>query len=523
MASFIDLSDVLQDVFEQAVGIEEVSQLDFSDIASLGDYVLSSADTTDIIFSKLVDRIGKTVIANRLYKGKYGFIAVDPFTYGYVLQKIHVKCFPTRENGKYYNGTSPDTDLYAIFRPEIDVSLFANSKAWEFAVTIEKKQIKTAFTDEKTLTAFINGIYTAMDTSVSKSIEDNASATLATYIGEHIVAQTAADTAGENKVLAINLIKAYYEDTGETVSAADAWYNAAFLRWCTSKFIDTKRMMANLTVIFNDKGLEKHTPEDYLNFVIFGKFADNIKRFMQSDVYNKELVSMPKYQELDYWQGIGTGDITSRTTINAKLVSVDDNDANNTINKSNIIGVMFDDFAVGTTLYDRETVAVPNPHRHRTNHFEQCMCGNFIDMSENGVVFYLEDYANPLEDFAADTTLPEDLLGKAPSDLQENIVITDDNISGTLKYVTGYTGFSGDVSQQSGNFLAIHVTIPTGSTVKVFIIGGDNTEPKTMDSDGVLVARIKNTNEKVQFTVIKDGYRTVTKTYSLKNLTLNTP
>lgn len=115
------------------------------------------------------------------------------------------------------------------------------------------------------------------------------------------------------------------------------------------------------------------------------------------------------------------------------------------------------------------------------------------------------------------------MLGKTPSDLQENITITDNSISGTLKYVTGYTGFSSKVSEQSGNYLAIHVNIPTGSTVKVFIIGGDNTEPKTMDSDGVLVARIKNTSEKIQFTVTKEGYRTVVRTYNLNNITLNTP
>ena len=103
------------------------------------------------------------------------------------------------------------------------------------------------------------------------------------------------------------------------------------------------------------------------------------------DVFNKELVDMPSYTEVDYWQGIGqTGDLESRTTINATLPS------GATINKSNIIGAMFDEYAVGTTLYERDTVAIPNPHRHRTNHFEQCMCGNFIDMSENGVVFYLE-------------------------------------------------------------------------------------------------------------------------------------
>lgn len=389
MATMIDLSTVLQDAFEQAIGAEEVAQLDFSNIASLGDYIISSdtADGTDLIFSKLVDRIGKTVVANRLYKSKYGFMAVDPFTWGYVLEKVHVSTFTPRENGKYYNGNQPDTDLYAEFRPEINVKLFANSKDWEFAVTITKEQIKTHFLNEKTLTAFINGIYTAMDTSVAKSLEENSGMTLAAYIGEHIVAQEAADAANDDKVLAVNLIQAYKDETGTTVTAANAWFDADFLRFCTSKFLDIKRMMTNLSVVFNAEGLEKHTPEEYQNFVIIGRFADNIKRYMQSDVYNKELVSMPDYKEIDFWQGSGkTYDMTSRTTINAKLIT-----ENKTINKSNIIAVMFDDFALGTTLYDRETVSIPNPHRHRTNHFEQCMVGNFIDLSENGVVFYLED------------------------------------------------------------------------------------------------------------------------------------
>lgn len=393
MATFVDLHEIINDCFEQALGEEAIDTLDLSNIASLGDYIINSNETgsNDIIFSKLVDRIGRTVIANRLYKGKYGFIAVDPFTYGYVLQKVHVKCFEARGSGKYYNGSSPDGDIYAEFKPEINVSLFANSKAWEFAVTITKEQIKSAFTDEKTLTAFINGIYTAMDNSVAKSLENNASMTFAAFIGEHLVAQAAADAANEDKVLAINLIKAYYDETGKTVTAADAWFDPDFLRFCTSKFIDVKRMMSNLSVIFNDKGLEKHTPEEYNNFVIIGRFADNIKRYMQSDVFNKELVEMPSYKEVDYWQGLGTtADIVSRTKIDATLIT-----SGASIEKSNIVAVMFDDFAVGTTLYERNTVSIYNPHRHRTNHFEQCMVGNFIDLSENGVVFYLEDYVNP--------------------------------------------------------------------------------------------------------------------------------
>ncbi|MBO7451822.1 MAG: hypothetical protein J6U54_15870 [Clostridiales bacterium] len=53
----------------------------------------------------------------------------------------------------------------------------------------------------------------------------------------------------------------------------------------------------------------------------------------------------------------------------------------------------------------------------------------------------------------------DDLLGKNCSDLQENIrVSADGTFTGTLHYVTGYTGFSGDPTEQEGNYLAIKVT-----------------------------------------------------------------
>lgn len=51
------------------------------------------------------------------------------------------------------------------------------------------------------------------------------------------------------------------------------------------------------------------------------------------------------------------------------------------------------------------------------------------------------------------------------------------------------------------------------------IIGGDH-GPVTLDDDGILVARIKNTGQKVKFTMTTDGVNTVEKTLNLTGLTL---
>lgn len=405
MATFTDVSTIAGYLFNQAVGASAIAQIDRTATYDLGDVMDALQDASigsDIIYKALIDRVGKTVVANRLYKNQFDWLAMDSFEYGYILQKVDVSLFTAQANGKYYNGSSADTALYSEFTPQIRVTLFSNSISWEFPMTITEVQLKSAFNSPEQLAAFINGIYVAMDESMTKSLEDFARSTLASYMGEKLAAQAAADAASPAvpTVQAINLIKAYNDETGGTVTTTSAWYTADFLRWCTSKFIEIKGLMANMTVLFNDAQRDKFTDGDYFRFVVNSKFADCIKRFMTSNVYNDELITTPGiYREVDYWQGVGTtGSIVDRTTINAKLVSGAESGGvfvNNTVNKSYIIGAMFDRYAIGMTIYDRDTVAVPNPHRHRTNVFEQAAVGNFIDLAENGVVFYLENLPEP--------------------------------------------------------------------------------------------------------------------------------
>lgn len=121
-------------------------------------------------------------------------------------------------------------------------------------------------------------------------------------------------------------------------------------------------------------------------------------------------------------------------------------------------------------------------------------------------------------DIAADT----DLLGKVVSDLQTGISIDNETgeISGTLKYVTGYTGFSGDPAKQQGNFLAIHIAAEgvTGATYTAELIGGHD-GPVTLDSDGILIARIESKAQQIKIVAVK-GTDTRTRLYDLRKLTL---
>ena len=116
----------------------------------------------------------------------------------------------------------------------------------------------------------------------------------------------------------------------------------------------------------------------------------------------------------------------------------------------------------------------------------------------------------------------EDLLGKVVGDLQDNIVISGDTISGTLKYVTGYTGFSGNVEEQSGNYLALHFdTNIDVDSITVELLNGTVGHPVTLDSDGIIILRIADKDTQSVRVVATKGDEVTVKKYSLTGLTLN--
>lgn len=107
------------------------------------------------------------------------------------------------------------------------------------------------------------------------------------------------------------------------------------------------------------------------------------------------------------------------------------------------------------------------------------------------------------------------------TDLQEDIEIGEDGVTGTSKYVTGYTGFSGDVSEQSGNYLALHFDAPGASKITVEVINGHH-GPSELDDDRICIFRIEDTEEQSILAIADYGTRgVIMREISLEGLTLN--
>ena len=122
---------------------------------------------------------------------------------------------------------------------------------------------------------------------------------------------------------------------------------------------------------------------------------------------------------------------------------------------------------------------------------------------------------------SVDSDIPasEDLFGKNVTDLQENVSVTNSAISGTLKHVTGYTGFSSKPEEQEGHYLAIHAACEDADSITCELVGGTK-GPVTLDEDGLIVIRITNKKTQTVKVVATKGEKKTVKVYSLTGLTL---
>ena len=114
-----------------------------------------------------------------------------------------------------------------------------------------------------------------------------------------------------------------------------------------------------------------------------------------------------------------------------------------------------------------------------------------------------------------------DLLGKTAEDLQYGITMKGNKISGNLKHVTGYTGFSSKPDEQEGHYLAMKYTpSPEDAEVHVTLVNGTVGE-RTLDEDHILITRITNpSTQKIKVRVTTEDGESEPVIYDISGLVL---
>lgn len=375
---------ITNDAVAQATGESELLQEDLSNIVDVGNAIFN-ANALDKYVDALVNHIGRVVFVVRKYNGVYAKLQMDAWEFGSVLEKITMELPKATENESWEltDGAVYEEDQF--YKPIVSAKFYNKLTTFEIPISITEKQVKQSFSNATQLNSFISMIYNAIENAMTISIEELSRRAVNNLIGETIYDEYGSGSqTGSSGVRAVNLLYLYNQTLSTPISAADALTDEGFLKYASytmSLYIDRLKSMS---VLFNVGGKQRFTPTDDLHVVFLSNFAKASDMYLQSDTFHKELVSLPKYESIPYFQGTSTDyDFDSVSTIDIKTAS------GNAISVSGVIGVMFDRDAVGVNNFNRRTTSKWNAKAEFTNYWNKCDARYFNDLNENCVVFFI--------------------------------------------------------------------------------------------------------------------------------------
>ena len=385
MANVNQIYLLVNDSAKEAIGSTAITVKDTGTLVSLGNQVLSSTQNKDAFYKALTDRIGRTVIAVRAYAPKARAVKRDEMDWGIIYQKISFKLNNASENGTW-NATTQADPFDVEPQTEAVETLFSRMGTYTYEDSIPDTQLFTAFTSAERMGAFISGIYVNMDNALKLAEDNLANLAVNTYIAGALIKGKSTQKR--------NLLKEYNTATGETLTVANCLRNADFLKFASREIKTVISNMEKFSVLYNaSTDIPRFTPSGKLVVEVLGQFASATASYLESNTYHKELVALPMYEEVAYWQGSGTSfsfnDVSTISIVNESLATGEN--TTGTITQSGIIAFVHDVDAVASIIMNRRSNSIYNPRAERFNIFEKADKGYAVDLTENGVVFYIAD------------------------------------------------------------------------------------------------------------------------------------
>lgn len=368
---------MVNDAAKEALGQQAVTVKDTGSLVSLGEQI-QVTENVETFYKTLVNRIGRTVVAVRAFEINERSVMRNEMEWGVIYQKISFKPRDAVENASW--DSTKQANPYDI-EPQTTVvqKLFSVMGTYSYEDSIPDYQLFTAFTTPAAMAAFISGIYTNMYNYLKIAEANLANLAVNTYM--------AGAMSGTNAAQKRNLLKEYNDKFTKTLTVEQALTDASFLKFASKTINDTIKQFTSPSAIFNAEGIVRQTTKDKLVVEVLSQFATATTSYMESDTYHNELVKLPRYEEVNYWQASGTGfsfdDVSTIDIQNAKI------NEGAEVKKTGIVAFIHDYDAVASIIYRRRSNSIYNPRAERYNVMEKADKGYAVDLSENGVVFYM--------------------------------------------------------------------------------------------------------------------------------------
>ena len=378
----LQIYSIVNDIADN-IGYTGQKVVDVASFVAFGQNTLSNPLLTESVYSKMIDRIGKTIIAIDEAEDEERGIVVDAFEYGSILQKLSFQ-LQSAEASSEWDPAHPENPFLETPKDGIIQKFFEQYiPAFSYKDVRETDQLKEAFVSPQALQGFLDALYTRMYNAYKLAKQGLSDAAIGGVMGA--IVEDCAPTAGGhtqnvNAARRVrHLLTEYNTKMTASLTEDTALQNSNYLDY-VRKVIEVDRKNINkMNKLYNDGSVERRTTDADLRLDLSVALTSSYAKFY-GDTFNDNYVQLPPHNEVVNW-GIATLPQTVK-------VSLDGGTTTTTISK--ILGFMYDKDAVVATMDKVRWVSFPDAWNNKLA-FKLTAERRYIgDISENGII-YLND------------------------------------------------------------------------------------------------------------------------------------
>lgn len=377
-----DASTLINNAAANFGGLETTVTQDLSNIVDFGRQ-LSDMNPwgTDAFFGKLADQFNTIKFWSRPYVSFAPSVYVEAERFGSIRAMYRTPYLESEASPVYNLQNGQSYDQYVVNKQNVDVRMWNDRFSSKIeTITLPHEQIESAFRNATEMMSFIGMLEMARTNSHSRAWDELIMSLFQAIIGLAVNAGGMQD---------IKLLTEYNAQFGETLTASNALFSEGFIRYAIYRMGIVRDQMRLVTKMFNTSGYMTATAPDRQRTVMLTDFARAAGVYLHDapNQFNTGSLQIPSADIVPAWQGMGeAGLFADRAATDTTLV-ISGNEVQSQV--AGVIGVVYDEWALGVSAQRHEVTTAYNALGHYTNYFDQMFGGFFVSPDENIVVFRL--------------------------------------------------------------------------------------------------------------------------------------
>jgi len=382
--NFEQAATLLNAVHSQVTGKTQIAPADVSEFISVAQKTLKMG--YDPVLNAISQVVGRTIFSMRPYSAKFGGIQADAQKWGAITRKLVLADKPLEDNQAFNLVDGQSVDMYSINKPQALQVNFYGALEYSKSFTIFRSQLDNAFKGPDEFGRFMAMVTQNALDMIEQTKETCARLTLDNFIAGKI--------AANNGV--IHLLTEYNAEVGgsytaTTIKEAANWKD--FVKWVYARIATLTGLMTERSEEYQIKvtgyDINRHTPFENQKVYLFADILNAIDARVLADTYNYKFIEYADVEAVGFWQSIETRD---QIQITPTYLQADGTlTTGNAVTQSNIMGVIFDDEALGYTTFNEFSGVTPmNVRGEYWNQYFNYLIRYWNDFTEKGLVLLLD-------------------------------------------------------------------------------------------------------------------------------------